>query len=110
MLAEQIYHISILLFILTVLVTILITAFMFNTLIYIYSDRIVKQFKNKYVIWYINITKKIIGFELFFIGSNIFFLMYSLSKGIQFYSYPPYYDHLNCRSFYHCFMFSLTII
>jgi hypothetical protein len=52
-LANQIYVISILLFILSILILILLTAFMFNIIIIVYSDKLMNLFTNKYIKWYI---------------------------------------------------------
>jgi uncharacterized membrane protein len=48
-LANQIYGISIILFILSVLILILLIAFMINILILVYSDKLINLFKNKYI-------------------------------------------------------------
>lgn len=47
LLAAQIYHLGIVLFIITVLLFILIIAFLTNLIIYIYSDKFSSYFKNK---------------------------------------------------------------
>ena len=89
MLADQIYGISILLFVLSVLITFLLLAFMFNILILVYSDKLMNLFTNKYIRWYIVFNKKIIGIELFFLGSSILYFMYMLSYGIHFIATHP---------------------
>ena len=89
LLANQIHDISILLFILSIFIIILIIAFMFNTLVYLYSDKISNYFTNKYIKMYVNFNKKIIGIELLFIGSSILYFMYILTYGIHFLATHP---------------------
>jgi len=89
LLATQLYGISLILFILCILLIILLIAFMVNLLIYIKSDRIINYFTNKYIKWYVNLNKKIIGFELFFIGFTILYTMYILTNGIHFLATHP---------------------
>jgi len=89
LLAEQIYGISILLFILSVLISFLLLAFMLNILIIIYSEKLLNFFTNKYIRWYIAFNKKIIGIELLFLGGSILYFMYVLSYGIHFIATHP---------------------
>jgi hypothetical protein len=88
-LANQIYGISILLFILSLLVTILLIFFILNTLLFIYSDKLMNYFKNKYIKWYIYINKKFIAVELFFLSTSLLYFMYILSYGIHFIATHP---------------------
>jgi hypothetical protein len=89
LLAEQIYGISILLFILSVLIIGLLLAFMFNVIILVYSDKLLNLFTNKYIRWYIAFNKKIIGIEICFLGGSILYFMYMLSYGIHFIATHP---------------------
>lgn len=89
MLAEQIYVISILLFILSVLIIFLLLAFMFNIIILTYSDKLMSLFTNKYIRWYIAFNKKIIGIEICFLGGSILYFMYMISYGIHFIATHP---------------------
>jgi len=89
LLASQLYGISILLFIMCILIIILLIAFMVNLLVYIYSDKIINYFTNKYIKWYVNFNKRIIGIELLFIGSTILYSMYILSYGLHFLATHP---------------------
>ena len=89
LLATQLYGISILLFILCILIIILLIAFIINLLIYINSDRIINYFNNKYIKWYVNFNKKIIGIELFFLGSTILYSIYILTYGLHFLATHP---------------------
>lgn len=88
-LAGQIHDISILLFILSILITILIICLLINILVLINSDRIIKLFTNKYIRWYVNVNLKLIGIEVFCLGSSIIYFMYCLSKGLQYLATHP---------------------
>lgn len=88
-LANQIYGISIMLFILSVLIIVLLIFFIINIIIFIYSDRVMNYFSNKYIRWYININKKFIGVELFLLGTSLLYFMYILSYGIRFIATHP---------------------
>ena len=87
--ANQIYGISIILFILSILILILLLAFMVNILIFVYSDKLMKLFTKKYIIWYISFNKKIIGIEICFIGASLIYFMYFLSYDIHFIATHP---------------------
>jgi hypothetical protein len=64
LLSSQIQNISIILFFITVCIGIFFISFLFNFLAYIFSDRLLKYFKNKYIILYLSFNKKVIVFEL----------------------------------------------
>ena len=64
-------------------------AFIFNIIIFIYSDKISNYFNNKYIKWYINFNKKIISIELIFLGSSILYFLFTLSYGIHFLATHP---------------------
>lgn len=53
LLATQIYGVSILLFVLSVLIIVLLIGFIINILILVYSDKLMNLFTNKYIRWYI---------------------------------------------------------
>lgn len=88
-LANQIYGISVILFVLSVLILILLLFFMINIIILVYSDKLMNFFKNKFIRWYIAFNKKIIGIEIWFLGSSIIYFMYMLSYGIHFIATHP---------------------
>lgn len=88
-LADQIYGISILLFILTILVIGLLLALMLNIVILVYSDKLLNLFTNKYIRWYILFNKKVIGIEICFLGGSILYFMYVLAYGIHFIATHP---------------------
>lgn len=89
MLADQIYGLSIILFVLSVLIIGLLIAFMINVIILVYSDKLKEYFTNKYIRWYIAFNKKIIGIEICFLGGSILYFMYTLSYGIHFIATHP---------------------
>ena len=88
-LANQIHGIAILLYITSLLILFLIIGFMLNVFIYIYSETLINYFNNKYIKWYLNFNKKLMGIELFFLGSSILYFMYMLSNGIKFIAIHP---------------------
>ena len=89
LLAEQIYGISIVLFVMIVCVLILFMSFVFNVLILIFSDNLKKYFTNKYILWYINFNKKIIGLEVGFLSVTIISSLFSIAKGVHFIATHP---------------------
>lgn len=89
LLAEQIYGISILLFILVIMIIGLLLAFMLNIIILIYSDKLLNLFTNKYIRWYINFNKKVIGIEICFLGGSLLWFLYVLAYGIHFIATHP---------------------
>lgn len=80
LLANQINDIAIILFILSILFIII-----FNLLVIVYNDRLINKFKNKFIIWYLTINKKIIGIKIIFISITILYFMFQLSYGIHFF-------------------------
>lgn len=88
-LATQIYGISILLFMLSVLIMILLLGFLLNIIILVYSDKLMSLFTNKYIRWYIALNKKLIGIEICFLGTSLIYFMYNLSAGIHFIATHP---------------------
>ena len=89
LLANQIYGISIILFILSIMILILLLAFILNIVILVYSDKLMNIFSNKYIRWYIALNKKLIGIEICFLGGSLIYFMYMLSYGIHFIATHP---------------------
>jgi hypothetical protein len=89
LLANQIYDLSILLFILSILITGLIIILLFNLFLFINIDRIIKIFNNKFIRWYLLFNKKIMSIEILILGSSIIYFMHILSKGILFIATHP---------------------
>jgi hypothetical protein len=88
-LANQIYGLSIMLFILSVLIIVLLLFFIINIVIFTYSDTIKNYFSNKFIKWYISINKKFIGVEIFLLASSLLYFMFMLSQGIRFIATHP---------------------
>lgn len=86
LLANQIYLISILLFIISIAIVVLIIGLLINLIVYIYSDRIKDMFTNKFIRGYITLNKKFIGVEveIFLVGGSILYFMLYLTFGLQF--------------------------
>jgi len=89
LLANQIYGISIILFILSIMILILLLAFIVNIAILVYSDKLMNFFSNKYIRWYISLNKKLIGIEICFLGGSLLYFMSILSYGIHFIATHP---------------------
>uniref|UniRef100_UPI0030FE9B23 hypothetical protein n=1 Tax=Singerocybe alboinfundibuliformis TaxID=1346812 RepID=UPI0030FE9B23 len=89
MLANQIYVISIMLFILCLMIVLLIIAMLMNMFIFVYTDRLKEFFTNKYIRAYITLNKKIIGIEIFVVGTIILYFMFNLSYGLHFLATHP---------------------
>ena len=88
-LAEQIHGISILLFVMSVFIFVLIISLLWNILVLVYSEKLLNYFTNKYIRWYIIINRKLIGFEVICLGGSILYFMFNLIKGIQFIATHP---------------------
>ena len=71
------------LFLLSVAIIILILALILNILMWVYSDKLLNLFTNKYIRWYILYTKKVIGIEIAFLSISILYFMYKLSYGLH---------------------------
>lgn len=83
-LANQIYFIIVMLFILSIMIVLLIIGLLINMFIFVYTDKLKDLFTNKFIRAYISINKKIIGIEIFLVGSSILYFMYNLTYGLQF--------------------------
>ena len=88
-LANQIYGISILIFIISIAVLILLSSFAINIILFVYSDKLLNYFTNKYIRWYISFNKKMIAVEIWFLGGSLFYFMYYISYGIHFIATHP---------------------
>lgn len=88
-LANQIYDLSIVLFILSLIIVILIFFLLLNIILYINMDRIIKIFNNKFIKWYLWINKKFLSIEIFILGITILYFMFSLITGIRFIATHP---------------------
>jgi hypothetical protein len=89
LLASQIHDLSLILFILSILISILITGLLINIFVLINADRITNFFNNKFIRWYVNFNMKLISIEVFFLGSSILYFMFTLSKGLHYIATHP---------------------
>ena len=89
LLATQIYGLSVLLFMLSVLVIILLLVLFINIIIVINSDKLLRFFTNKYIILYIRYNTKMISLEVTFLSLSLLYFMYNLSCGIHFIATHP---------------------
>ena len=56
---------------------------------WVYSDKLLNLFTNKYIRWYILYNKKVIGIEIAFLSISILYFMYKLSYGLHFIATHP---------------------
>lgn len=89
LLAIQIQNLSVILFCITVCIGIFFISFLFHLLVYIFSDRLLKYFKNKYIIWYLSFNKKVIVFEIIMLSGLIIYLLYILLYGLHYIATHP---------------------
>nr|YP_009653027.1 hypothetical protein [Laccaria bicolor]QCG70085.1 hypothetical protein [Laccaria bicolor] len=89
LLANQIYGISILLFVLSILIIALLIFLLINIIVFTYSEKLINYFSNKYIKLYISINKKFIGIEIFLLGTSIIYFMYNFTYGIHFIATHP---------------------
>lgn len=88
-LAVQIHDISIILFFMCLLLSILITGLLINIIVVVNSNRILNFFKNKYIRLYVNINIKLIKLEVVFLGATILYFLFFISKGIHYIATNP---------------------
>jgi hypothetical protein len=68
LLSNQFHNISLILFILTLILLLNFFVLLFNFTLFIFTEKLIGYFKNKYVLYYLNLNKKLIGLEIFFIS------------------------------------------
>lgn len=59
LLSAQINGISIVLFIITICILLFFISLLFNFTVFIFSDKLLSYFKNKYVVWYLKLNNNI---------------------------------------------------
>ena len=89
LLSDQIYYLCIVLFILSIIIFGFIVVLLLNIILYINMDKIINYFNNKYIVWYLNINKKFLSVEIFFLGCTILYFMSTIVKGIHFIATHP---------------------
>lgn len=87
--SNHIQNISILLFILTGIIFIFFISLLFNVTLFIFSDRLLSYFTNKYVLWYLKFNKNFIAFEIIILSCWIGYLLYVLLTGLQYIATHP---------------------
>ena len=88
-LSNQIYSISITLFILSVIILFLLIVFVFSVISFIYSEKILKYFTNKYIVKYITFNREILKIEIIFLSLILIYFMYNLIFGLHFLATHP---------------------
>ena len=84
LLSNQIYSLTLMLFIMALLLSVLIFSFLFNILIILNKEKILNFFNNKYIHWYVNLQLKFITYEIILIGGFILYSLYFFIKGLHF--------------------------
>ena len=87
--SNHIQNISILLFILTAIIFIFFISLLFNMTLFLFSERLLKYFTNKYILWYLKFNQKIIAFEIIILSGWIGYLLYVLLTGLHYIATHP---------------------
>ena len=87
--SNHIQNLSLLLFILTVIILIFFISLLFNITLFIFSDRLISYFKNKYILWYLKFNKKMIAFEIIILSCWIGYLLYVSLTGLHYLATHP---------------------
>lgn len=87
--SNHIQNISILLFILTAIIFIFFISFLFNVTLFIFSDRFLSYFTNKYILLYLKFNKKFIAFEIIILSCWLGYLLYVLLTGLHYIATHP---------------------
>ena len=88
-LSNQLYSISILLFILSIVILIILIAFLVNIISFMYSEKLLKYFTNKYIVKYITINREIIKIEIILVGFILIYFVYQLAFGLHYLATHP---------------------
>ena len=83
-LSNQLYSISILLFILSIVILIILIAFLVNIISFMYSEKLLNYFTNKYIVKYITYNREIIKIEIIFVGFILIYFVYQLAFGLHY--------------------------
>jgi hypothetical protein len=89
LLSSQIYFVSIALYFLVLVLLLFILGLLVNFMLYIFSEYLLKTLKNKYILAYINLNKKIIGLEIIIISVWLFYLIYMVLYGLHYIATHP---------------------
>ena len=88
-LSNQLYSISILLFILSIVILIILIAFLVNIISFMYSEKLLNYFTNKYIVKYITYNREIIKIEIIFVGFVLIYFVYQLAFGLHYLATHP---------------------
>ena len=95
LLMDQHHVISISLFILTIISFIFFILFLYNIILLLYKDKLLKFFKNKYILMYLNLQFKIMIIENFILNVFLLHNFYYLLKGLHFLVIYPINININ---------------
>ena len=87
--SSHVQNLSVLLFILAALILFFFLSFLFNITLFIFSSKLLNYFSNKYILWYLNFNKKVIGLEILILSGWIGYLLYVLLTGLHYLSTHP---------------------
>ena len=87
--SNHVVNLSLLLVILTALIILFFISFLFNLIIYLFSERLLSYFTNIYILWYIKINKKLIAVEIMILSGWIFYLLCVLLKVLHYLATHP---------------------
>lgn len=89
LLMDQHHFIAVCLFIMTLSALFLFFVFLYNIVLFIYKDKILNYFTNKYIVLYLKLQFKILNIEIIFIALLIIYYFYFLIIGLHFLAIFP---------------------
>lgn len=89
LLMDQHHLIAICLFIMTLTALFLFFVFLYNVVLFIYKDKILNYFTNKYIVLYLKLQFKILNIEIIIIALLILYYFYFLIIGLHFLAIFP---------------------
>ena len=87
--SNHIQNLSLLLFILTAIILIFFISLLFNVTLFIFSNRLLSFFTNKYILLYLKFNKKFIALEIIILSCWICYLLYVLLTGLHYLATHP---------------------
>ena len=89
LLMDQHHFITICLFIITISALFLFFVFLYNIVLFIYKDKILSYFTNKYIVLYLKLQFKILNIEIIVLALLIIYYFYFLIIGLHFLAIFP---------------------
>nr|UEV87083.1 hypothetical protein [Grifola frondosa] len=89
LLMDQHHIISICLFIMTISALFIFIVFLYNIILFIYKDKILSFFTNKYIVIYLKLQFKILNIEIIILALLIIYYFYFLIMGLHFLAVFP---------------------